>query len=176
MQQPGAGSIRHEDAQSVRLPDGRGSNEREMNRTEETDRIQDRDFKYMLQDTGQIYLGARFSYEELLGEEMAAFKLKTVIMQYILKEVEASTTLESHFYYMTEDSFSYQTYRELKVKIKVSLPEEKKSLTGKVRTVYKDKVYTLKELAGLNLARKKQMGLIVREIAVSKLGLMTFTV
>ena len=147
-----------------------------MHRTEETDRIQDRDFKYMLQDTGQIYLGARFCYEELLGEEMLAFKLKTVISQYILKEVEASTTLESHFYYMTEDSFSYQTYRELKVKVKVSIPEEKRSLTGKVRTVYKDKVYTLKELAELNLARKKQLGLIIREIAVSKLGLMTFTV
>lgn len=137
---------------------------------------QDKDFKYMLQDTGQIYLGARFCYEELLKEEMVAFKLKTVISQYILKDVDASVTLESHFYYMTEDSFSYQTYQELKVKIKVSVPEEKRSLKGKVRTVYKDRVYTLKEFVNLNLARKKQIGIIVREIAVSKLGLMTFTV
>jgi len=41
---------------------------------------------------------------------------------------------------------------------------------------YKDKIYTLKELAGLNLARKKQAGIIIREIIFSKLGLMTFTV
>lgn len=142
----------------------------------ETDALQDRDFKYMLQDAGQIYLGARFSYGELLGEEMVNFKLKTIISQYILKEVDASSTLESHFYYMTEDSFSYQTYRELKVKIKVSMPEEKRGLTGKVRTVYKDKVYSLKEFVELNLARKKQSGIIVREIVFSKLGLMTFTV
>lgn len=27
------------------------------------------DFKYILQDTGNIYLGARFSYEELLEQE-----------------------------------------------------------------------------------------------------------
>ena len=56
------------------------------------------------------------------------------------------------------------------------LPEEKRSLTGKVKHVYKDKIYTLKELAELNLARKKQLGLIIREISVSKLGLMSFTV
>ena len=62
------------------------------------------------------------------------------------------------------------------MKIKVSLPEEKRSLAGKKRLVYKDKVFALKEFAGINLAKKKQMGLIVREISVSKLGLMTFTV
>lgn len=147
-----------------------------MKHTEEEILSGDRDFKYILQDAGAVYVGARYSYAELLEEEMAAFKLKTIISHYILKDVDASSTLESHFYYMTEDSFSYQTFRELKVKVKVSIPGEKKSLTGKVRSYYKDKIYTLKELADLNLARKKQMGIIIREIIFSKLGLMTFTV
>ncbi len=137
---------------------------------------QDKDFKYVMQDMGAVYLGARYSYAELLEEEMIAFKLKTIISRYILKDVDSSTTLESHFYYMTADSFAYQTFLELKVKVKVSLPEEKKSLTGKVRICYKDKVYTLKDLAELNLARKKQMGMIIREIIVSKLGVMSFSV
>lgn len=137
---------------------------------------QDNDFKYILQDTGSIYLGARFSYAELLEEEMIAFKLKTIIAQYLLKDVEQDTTLESHFYYMTPDTFSYKTYQELKIKIKVSIPQQKKTFTGKVQTVYKDKIYTLKEFVEINLAKKKQMGIIVREIVFSKLGLMTFTV
>ena len=138
--------------------------------------LQDRDFKYILQDTGAIYVGARYSYGELLEEEMAAFKLKTIISHYILKDVDASTTWESHFYYMTEDSFAYQTFRELKVKVRVSAWEEKKGLAGKMKRRYKDKIYTLKELAELNLARKKQAGMIIREIIFSKLGVMTFTV
>lgn len=137
---------------------------------------QDRDFKYILQDTSYIYLGARFCYEELLEEEMIAFKLKTIISQYILKDVDASTTLESHFYHMLPDTFAYKTYRELKIKIKVSIPIQKKTLTGKVHTIYKDKVYTLKDFADLNLAQKKQKGIIVREIVFSKLALMSFTV
>ena len=147
-----------------------------MKNTQEQTMTQDNDFKYVMQDAGTIYLGARFSYKELLEEEMVAFKLKSIISQYILKEVDASATLESHFYYMTAEEFSYKTYRELKVKVKVSMPEEKRSLTGKVRLCYKDKIYTLKELGELNIARKKQMGIIVREIIISKLGLMTFTV
>lgn len=138
--------------------------------------VQDNDFKYMLQDTSYLYLGARYSYEELLGQEMVPFKLKTIIEQYLLKDVDVSTTLESHFYYMTPDTFAYKTYRELKVKIKVSLPEEKKGLGGKVSRRYKDKIYTLKEFTQLNLARKKAIGLIVREIVFSKLGLLTFTI
>lgn len=137
---------------------------------------QDKDFKYILQDTGAIYLGARYSYAELLEEEMVAFKLKTIISRYILQDVDASSTLESHFYYMTRENDSFWVFRELKVKVKVSIPEEKKSLTGKVRRCYKDKVYTLKDLTDLNLARKKQSGMIIREIVISKLGLMTFTV
>ena len=137
---------------------------------------QDKDFKYVMQDMGAVYLGARYSYAELLEEEMIAFKLKTIISRYILKDVDSSTTLESHFYYMTADSFAYQTFLELKVKVKVSLPEEKKSLTGKVKICDKDKIYALKDLAELNLARKKQMGMIIREIIVSKLGVMSFSV
>lgn len=147
-----------------------------MKNTQEQIMVQDKDFKYVMQDAGTIYLGARFSYEELLEEEMVAFKLKSIISQYILKDVDASTTLESHFYYMKAEEFSYKTYRELKAKVKVSLPEEKRSLTGKVKHCYKDKIYTLKEFEEINLARKKQMGMIVREIIISKLGLMTFTV
>lgn len=143
---------------------------------EEREIIQDNDFKYVLNDTSYIYIGARFSYKEMLEEEMIAFKLKTIISQYILKDVDEETTLESHFYYLTSDSFAYKTYRELKVKIKVSIPQEKRSLTGRVRYIYQDKVYTLKEFEELNLARKKQLGLIVREVILSKMGLMTFAV
>lgn len=147
-----------------------------MEEFKDATQVQDNDFKYMLQDTGNLYLGARYSYEELLGQEMVPFKLKTIIEQYLLKDVDVSATLESHFYYMTPDTFGYKTYKELKVKIKVSLPEEKKGLGGRVSYRYKDKVYTLKEFAQLNLARKKAMGLIVREVVFPKLGLLTFTI
>lgn len=138
--------------------------------------IQDNDFKYIMQNTGSVFLGARFSYDEILEQEMAPFKLKTIISQYILKDVDSSTTLESHFYYMTADSLSYKTFKELKVKIKVSIPQEHKGFGGKVSYRYEEKVYSLKAFEELNLAQKKKMGIIIREIIISKLGLLSFAV
>ena len=37
------------------------------------------DFKYVLQDVGNLYLGAGFSYEELLLNEAVPFKLKAIL-------------------------------------------------------------------------------------------------
>lgn len=138
--------------------------------------LQDNDFKYVIMDTGNIYIGARFSYKELLTQEMLPFKLKTILNRYILKEANPDTTLESEFYYMKKDTFLYDTFCQLKVKVKVNVLVEKKTLFGKTGSRYEEKILKLKELTEINLAKKKASGMIVREIIVSKLGLMTFGV
>ena len=38
-----------------------------------TEEVQNRDFKYFMQDTGSLYLGAKYSYAEILGDEMVTF-------------------------------------------------------------------------------------------------------
>lgn len=137
---------------------------------------QDNDYKYFMQDTGSLYFGARFSYAEIVQQEMVNFKFKAVIEHYIAKDTDLSTTLESHLYYMTPEQFSYQTYIQLKARVKVSVLEEKKSLFGKVKTGYHTRVVPLKEFAEWNLAQKKGKGTIIQELILSKLALMSFTV
>lgn len=134
------------------------------------------DFKYILQDTGNIYLGARFTYEELLEHEMVPFKLKAILTHYILKEAAPDTTLESQFYYLTGDTFLYETFKQLKIRVKVQRQVERKTLMGKRKTEYKEEVFSLRELTEMNLARKKACGILIREIVISKLGMMTFSV
>lgn len=134
------------------------------------------EFKYVMQDTGNIYLGALFSFEELLEQEMVPFKLKAILTHYVLKEAAAETTLESQFYYLEQDTFLYEVFKQLKVRVKVQKQVEKKSLLGKTKIAYKEEILSLKELTEMNLARKKACGMLVREIIVSKLGMMTFSV
>lgn len=134
------------------------------------------DFKYVIQDTGSLYLGARFSYEELLGHEMVPFKLKAILTHYILKEASPDTTLESQFYFLERNTFLYEIFKQLKIRVKIQRQVEKKSLLGKKTTVYKEEILTLDELTEINLARKKASGMLIREIIVSKLGMMTFSV
>ena len=142
----------------------------------EKEYVMHEDFKYVLQDTGNIYLGAQFSYEELLEQEMVPFKLKAILTHYILKEAAPDTTLESQFYYLTGDSFLYETFKQLKIRVKVQMQVEKKTLLGKRKNEYREEILSLKELIEVNLARKKACGMLIREIIISKLGMMTFSV
>ncbi len=134
------------------------------------------DFKYVLQDTGNLYLGAKYSYEELLEAEAVPFKLKAVLTHYVLKEASPDTTLESQFYYLEQGNFLYEVFAQLKVKVKAQIQVERKGLFGRKRTEYQERVYSLKELSSMNLARKKASGIIIREIIVSKLGMMAFCI
>lgn len=134
------------------------------------------DFKYVMQDTGNLYLGAKYSYEELLSQEMVPFKLKAVINHYVLKESSPETTLESQFYYLEGDSFLYETFAQLKTKVKVQIQTTRKPLFGREKQVYQERILKLHELAEMNLAKKKASGVIIREIIISKLGLMTFSI
>ncbi len=134
------------------------------------------DFKYVMQDTGSIYLGARFSYEELLEHEMVPFKLKAILTHYILKEASPDTTLESQFYYLEKDTFLYEIFKQLKIRIKIQRQVKKKSLFGKEKIKYQEEILKLDEITEMNLARKKGSGMLVREIIISKLGMMTFSV
>lgn len=133
-------------------------------------------YKYILQDTGHVYIGAKFSYEELLLNEGMSFKLKSIISHYILKEADPRNTLESELYYLEEGSFIFETLMQLKVKVKAQVQVEKKGLLGKTRLKYCERVYSLKELTDINLARKKAAGMVITEMIVSKLALMSFTV
>ena len=70
----------------------------------------------------------------------------------------------------------YETFRQLKVKVKVQRQKERKTLFGKKKLEYKEEILSLKELKEINLARKKGSGMLIREIVISKLAMMTFTV
>ena len=140
------------------------------------DNVQDNDFKYVMQDTGNVYLGARFTFEELMGQEMVPFKVKAILTHYIFKEVNPKTSLESQFYYMETGNFLYETFLQLKIKLKVNILEEKKTLFGKKELKYVEKIYSLQQFAEMNLAKKKASGVIIREIIISKLAMMTFSV
>ncbi len=141
-----------------------------------TEEVQNRDFKYFMQDTGSLYLGAKYSYAEILGDEMVTFKYKSIVEHYILKDTDPETTLESQLYYMTPEQFSYRTYQQLKARVKVSMLVEKKRFPGGSGVRYESKGMKLEEFVKMNLAQKKKCGVVVQELVLSKLAVMTFSV
>ena len=130
------------------------------------------DFKYCMQDMERDYFGARYTYQELMQNELVPFKFKTIIERYLARDIDRDTSLESHFYHMTKENPEYRVYRQLKARVRVTQIKNRKSS----QTEYTEKVYTLEQLTALSQEKKLEKGIAIREIILSKLALFAFSV
>ena len=89
-------------------------------------------YKYSLQDTAKVYIGAKYTFAELLEQDDVAFKFRLIVERYILaeKEVDPEDTLETHLYYLKPDSFLVKIYDRIKARVKINIIEEKKGIFG----------------------------------------------
>lgn len=133
--------------------------------------VNENDFKYYMQDIERYYFGARYSYSELLNNEMVPFKYKTIITKYLKDEVDYETTLESHLYYMNTEGFDYRIYKQLRARVRTSMYKDPE----KREKGFKEKVYTIEQLVKLDKEEKEKLGIIVRELIFSKLALFGFS-
>ncbi len=132
--------------------------------------VNEDDFKYIMQDVSRYYYGCRLSYADILKDEMANFKFKTIIERYILRDLDSNTLLESHLYYLEPSSPEYRTLKQLKSKVRVT--QLKKGSADH----YKECIYTIEQLAAISPEEKEEKGFIVRELIISKLALFAFSV
>ncbi|MGN1147748.1 MAG: hypothetical protein ACI4TB_04955 [Lachnospiraceae bacterium] len=145
----------------------------DRNSTENEPRELNRDYKYIMQDVSTVYLGARYTYEELIEADDVPFKIKTLVNRYIKPELEGENlSLESHFYYMEEKGFAYQTFLQLKTKVKISILQEKKGFGGRVKKSYTTETMKLQDFVKIPPAEKEEKGIMIQEICFSKLALM----
>ena len=129
------------------------------------------DFKYSMQDVSRVYVGCKYSFEEMLNDDDLLFKFRLIVERYILPEADPEDTLETHLYYLGPESFVVKLYNRIKARVKVSVIEEKKSLFGKVKRQYVTKQLTVTELVGIPPAEKERQGMVIQELSVSKLAL-----
>lgn len=132
------------------------------------------DYKYCIQDVSTVYVGSRYTMEELLADETIPFKFQLVVERYILPKADPEDTLETHLYYLEKGSFLVKIYRQLKARVKVNVIREKKSLTGKMKKEYTTILMPVEELVKMSVGEKEKKGLVVQELVISKLALMGF--
>ncbi|MCR5669937.1 MAG: hypothetical protein K6G10_02940 [Butyrivibrio sp.] len=134
--------------------------------------VNENDFKYYMQDIERYYFGARYNYDELLKNEMVPFKFKTIITKYIKDFVDYDTTLESHLYHMNTEGGDYRFFKQLKSRVRVNEYKD----PAKKDKGFKEKIYTIEQLARIAPSEKEENGMIIRELVVSKLALFAFMV
>ena len=131
------------------------------------------DYKYNMQDTGKVYVGSKYTLDEILESEDMPFKFRLIVERYILPEADQQDTLETHLYYLEPKSFVVKIYKQLKAKVKVNVIEEKRGLFGSKKQ-YVTKLVTVEELTAMSGEEKESKGLVVQELIMSKLALMAF--
>ena len=130
------------------------------------------DYKYSMQDVSSLYIGTKYTFAELLAEEMIVFKFRLIVERYILPEASPEDTLETHLYYLEKGSFLVQIYKQLKARIKVNIIEEKRNLLGKRSRQYTTKVMNIEQLVNMGTAEKERCGMVIQELKISKLAMM----
>lgn len=130
--------------------------------------------KYSMQDTGNLYVGTKYTLDEIINEDEMPFKFRLIVERYILPEADPEDTLETHLYYLEPKSFLVKIYGQIKAKVKINIIEEKRSLMGNRKKKYVTKMLTVGELARMTMAEKEAQGVVVQELKMSKLALMTF--
>lgn len=131
------------------------------------------DYKYSMQDTSKVYVGSKYTLDEILESEDMPFKFRLIVERYILPEADLQDTLETHLYYLEPKSFIVKIYKQLKAKVKVNVIEEKRGIFGSKKQ-YVTKLVTVEELTDMSREEKENKGLVVQELIMSKLALMAF--
>ena len=135
--------------------------------------MKNQDFKYLCQDMTNLYIGARYSYDELLKLDEVPFKLKTVLSHYILKEVAGDIRIEDHIFYLDKHSLSYMVYQKMKAKFTLWVWQEKE---GRKPAGYRRRTCRIEEIAESPELQADKDQIIVEELHITKLGLMGISI
>lgn len=136
--------------------------------------MENRDFKYVMHDLTNVYIGARFTYGELMEEEEVPFKLKMIISHYFLKEVGENTRIEDHIFYLKETDISFLVFRQMKAKFRLNVWRDE--LDGVKRPGYKSEVYKITDIVNNDELKKRMDITLVEEMHITKLGLMSVSI
>lgn len=131
------------------------------------------DYRYILDNLSELAIGARYQYGELADNLDLSYKYRCIIKRFIEQEVGPETTLESHFYCMTQDTHSYEIYHQLHTRVRCYVRGGRKGLLG-TRSAYKEMLMPVEELTAMSVEDKQRSHLLITEIQIPKMRLMNY--
>ena len=102
------------------------------------------DFKYVLHDLTNIYVGAKYTYNELVDLNDLPFRLRMAISNYLIHDLDGSMTLGEHVMKMKKGDNAYRVYRQIRAKFKLNIYDE--NLNGKGKPGYRQKEYKISDI------------------------------
>lgn len=136
----------------------------------------DQDFKYVIQDFSNVYVGARLTYEELTQSTDTPARLNSAIFMYIAKEAVMDKQICEHLYEIEEGSMPYMIYAQLKAQMKIVSPIMKTDKKGRQFTEYKTNTVFVTDFIKDKQLKECTDVSRVSEVTFKKLHLMSLSV
>ena len=130
------------------------------------------DYKYCMQDTGNLYVGAKYTINEIAENEDILFKFRRVCVESLKNGSDGDDSLETILYYMQPEDFRVQVLKQMRAKVRVNIIKEK-SFFGKKKKEYVTEFMSIPNLVSMTKDEKESVGLVIQELRVNKLALLT---
>ncbi|MBR6302508.1 MAG: hypothetical protein IKR35_01520 [Lachnospiraceae bacterium] len=130
------------------------------------------DYKYCMQDTGNLYVGAKYTINEIAENEDILFKFRKVCVESLKNGSDGDDSLETILYYMQPEDFRVQVLKQMRAKVRVNIIKEK-SFFGKNKKEYVTEFMSIPNLVSMTKEEKESVGLVIQELRVNKLALLT---
>lgn len=130
------------------------------------------DYKYVIQDFSNYYIGARFSYRELAENDNTPGRFKDALYRVFYKETDQDMTIGEHLFQLNENSMCYLAFSQLRIRIKVTYLMQKEDKKGNFKESYETKDYSLDEFLKEKQNWKDFDQYLIQEISFKKRHLM----
>ena len=134
------------------------------------------DFRYVLQDFSNVYIGARLTYGELTEQDDTPQRLSTSIYRDLMQDGLSDIRICDHLLTLSEGTMPFMIYAQLKAEMKVVQPVIKIHKNGRQVTEYKVQTYPVTYLAQDEALRGQIAAEQITEITFKKLHLMSLKV
>lgn len=130
------------------------------------------DYKYVIQDFSNVYVGANYTYGELVDSDDTPSRLADVVCRIFYREVDAQTKIADHLQAIKEDSACYMAFSQLRIQIKVTFVVNVQDKSGNCKEEYETKDYSLDAFMKEVRIQDNPDGYLIQELSFKKRHLM----
>lgn len=147
-----------------------------MTNCENDNTVKNDDFKYVIQDMNNVYLGRELTYAEMLDREDIPFKFKALINVHIQRDTDLGLKISEHLLQISREDFSYRIFEQLKLAVRICYKETKKGFGGRVKEKWIHKACPVKQFCEEYRAAAAEGSVQVEDVSISKLALMVISI
>lgn len=134
--------------------------------------LNENDYKYVIQDFSNYYIGARFSYKELAENDNTPGRFKDALYRVFYKETDQNMTIGEHLLQLNDSSMCYLAFSQLRIRIKVTALIQKADKKGNLKETYETKDYSLDDFLKEKENWEDPQQYLIQEISFKKRHLM----